>query len=69
MKYQIVSAAKLSTANLKLATELASSKLGAKGTPEQLLDASLLAGIQIHYGSQMLDLTLSGQLERLIATL
>lgn len=69
MKYQIIAATKLSAANLKLATELATTKLGAKGTPELLFDSALLAGVQIHYGSQMLDLTLNGQLERLSRSL
>lgn len=65
MNYTITSATKLSTANLKVAQELAKKTLGANGTPKLLLDPSLLAGVRILYGSSLLDLSLETRLDKI----
>lgn len=65
MKYQIISAAKLSKGNLDAALALAKAELNASGNPEFVIDSSLLAGIKIVYGSTQLDLSLSGKIDRI----
>lgn len=65
----IISAAKLSAAEQKVATSLAESRLGATGKPELKTDPSLLAGAKIIVGSSLLDLSLAGRLDRILQSI
>jgi|GEM_PF-1889511 len=65
MNYQIISATKLSSSNLKVAEDIAAAQLRATGTPKLEIDSSLLAGVKIKVGTELLDLSLAGQIDRL----
>lgn len=65
MNYQIISATKLSANNLKVAEDIATTKLGAIGIPKLEIDSSLLAGVKIKVNTELLDLSLASQIDRL----
>ena len=65
----VSSAYKLAPAELKAAQALAESRLGVSGTITNVIDKTVIAGIKIEAGSRELDLSMSGTLDRMAATL